>query len=265
MTVAVWLKLAKRINELLAGDVAGIVVTHGTDTMEETAYFLNLTVRSAKPVVLTGSMRPATAISADGPLNLLEAVSVAASPDAAGRGVMVVMNGTIDGARSVTKTNTLRADTFKSPEIGCLGYVVQGKPVFCRESSRRHTAASEFDVSGLDSLPKVEIVYSYADASPDATLGVLAGKPKGIVVGGVGNGLVFGAVEKVLEQARREGVAVVRSSRVGTGVVTREAEDDAKGFVAADNLTPQKARVLLMLALSKTSDIHVIQKMYLVY
>lgn len=197
--------------------------------MEETAYFLNLTVRSADPVVLTGSMRPATAISADGPLNLLEAVSIAASPEAAGKGVMVVMNfRTIDGARTVTKTNTLRADTFKSPEM-VVWLCGRGKPVSCRESSRRHTAASEFDVSGRDFLPKVEIVYSYARHLPRRDAGRVGGEAQGIVVGGVGNGLIFGAVEKVLEQARRDGVVVVRSSRVGSGVVTREDEDDARG------------------------------------
>lgn len=265
MTVAIWIKLAKRINEILAGDVDGIVVTHGTDTMEETAYFLNLVVKSKKPVVVVGSMRPATAISADGPLNLLEAVAVAASPSSVGKGVMVALNGSINGARDVTKTNTVEVDTFKSIDLGSLGYVVQNRPMFYKTSARKHTADSEFDIAKLDELPKVEIVYSYVNAGPEAAQGVAAGKPAGIVSGGVGDGLIFGAVEKVLLDAQRAGVVIVRSSRVGTGVTTHEADDDSKHFVTADNLNPQKARILLMLALTVTKDAAEIQRMFDTY
>ena len=156
------LKLANRVNELLAhDDVQGIVITHGTDTLEETAYFLNLTVHSDKPVVLVGAMRPATAMSADGPMNLLNAVRVAVSKDAVGKGVMITMNDEINGARDVTKTNTTNVATFKAPELGVLGYVAGGKVKFYKESTRRHTTKSEFDVKGLTELPRVDIVYSH--------------------------------------------------------------------------------------------------------
>lgn len=265
MNVEIWLKLAKRINELLAGDVDGIVVTHGTDTMEETAYFLNLVVKSHKPVVVVGSMRPSTAISADGPLNLMEAVILAASPDAVGQGVMVALNGTINGARDVTKTNTVQVDTFRSVDLGYLGYIIQDKAFFYKSSSRKHTLDTEFDISKLESLPKVEIVYSYVNAGDDAVKGIVAGNPAGIVSGGVGDGLIYGAVEKILIDAAKTGVVVVRSARVGTGITTREADDATKQFVAADNLNPQKARVLLMLALTLTKDPDAIQKMFQTY
>jgi L-asparaginase len=265
MTVGIWLRLAKRINELLAGDTDGIVVTHGTDTQEETAYFLNLTVKSPKPVVTVGAMRPATAISADGPLNLLQAVAVAGSKEARGKGALLVMNGEINGAREVTKTNTLQPETFRSNDLGFLGYVVNNKPVFYRGSLRGHTAASEFDVRGLASLPKVEILYTYVDAGSDALNGILAGNPAGIVVAGMGNGSLFGAQCKILTEAAKKGVVVVRSSRTGTGMVTRVPADDEAGFVTADSLNAQKARILLMLALTKTKDVKEIQRMFDTY
>lgn len=266
MTIEIWLKLAKRINELLAGDVDGIVVTHGTDTQEETAYFLNLVVKSEKPVVLVGAMRPATAISADGPLNLLQAVAVAGSKDARGRGVMIILNGEINGARDVTKTNTTQVETFRSNDLGFLGYVVGNKPVFYRQTTRKHTANTEFDISGLTGLPKVEIVYNYVDPSLDALKGILAGNPAGIVSAGSGNGSLFNAFETELAAAAKKGIAVVRSSRVGTGVVTPEEKYDGKNnLLAADNLNPQKARVLLMLALTKTKDPKEIARMFRTY
>jgi L-asparaginase type II len=265
MRVAIWLQLAKRINELLASDVAGVVVTHGTDTMEETAYFLQLTVHSPKPVVLVGAMRPATAISADGPLNLLAAVIIAASQEAIGQGVLVAMDGDICGARSVTKTNTMRVGSFKSPDVGCLGYLVENRPVFYHAETRRHTFDSEFNLDGLKILPKVEIVYSYADAGPEAAMGVLAGNPAGIVSGGVGDGLLAAAVEKVLRQAARKGVVVVRSSRVGSGVTSHSANDGRNRFITADSLTPVKARILLMLALTRTDDRVYIQRLFSTY
>src|SRR6266403_3948274 len=158
-----WLKLAKRVNELLAqGDVDGIVITHGTDTIEETAYFLNLVVKSRKPVVIVGAMRPSTAISADGPINLYNAVILAGSKAAVGKGVLVSLNDQINGARDVTKTNTSTADTFRTPELGLLGYMQDNRPHFYRVSTRKHTADTEFDVSKLDTLPQVDIVYGYA-------------------------------------------------------------------------------------------------------
>ena len=164
MTNDHWLKLAKRVNELLAQkDVDGIVITHGTDTIEETAYFLNLTVKSTKPVVIVGAMRPSTAISADGPVNLYNAVTLAGSKDAVGKGVLVALNDQINAGRDVTKTNTSTADTFRTPELGFLGYMQDNKPHFYRQVVRKHTAEAEFDISNLDSLPQVDIVYGYAN------------------------------------------------------------------------------------------------------
>jgi L-asparaginase len=265
MTIDIWLKLNKRINELLKGDTDGIVITLGTDTMEETAYFLNLTVKSDKPVVLVGSMRPSTAISADGPLNLLQAVAVAGSPNAGKRGVLLVLNSQINGAREVTKTNTLQPETFRSPDMGLLGYVIDNKPVFYRDSLRRHTTNSEFDVSGLSSLPKVEIVYGYVQPGPEALRGIIASKPAGIVVAAAGDGSLYEEQEAILKEAAKKGIVVVRSSRTGTGMVTHEASDGPAGFVTSDILNPQKARVLLMLALTRTKDVKEVQRIFNTY
>jgi L-asparaginase type II len=242
------------------------VITHGTDTQEETAYFLNLTVKSKKPVVTVGAMRPATALSADGPLNLLQAVSVAGSKEAQGKGVFLIMNGEINGAREVTKTNTLQPETFRSNDLGYLGYVVNNKPVFYRTSLRKHTADSEFDVSKLTELPKVEILYTYVDAGLSALKGIVDGKPDGIVVAGMGNGSIATPMLAALKEAARQGIVIVRSSRTGTGMITfdpKKGDDD--GFVAADSLNPQKARILLMLALTKTKDPQQIRRIFATY
>ncbi|MDR3361718.1 MAG: type II asparaginase [Desulfovibrio sp.] len=265
MTIDIWLKLAKRINELLAGNTDGVVVTHGTDTQEETAYFLNLTVKNVKPVVTVGAMRPATAMSADGPLNLLQAVAVAGSKNAQNKGAMLIMNGEINGAREVTKTNTLQPETFRSNDLGFLGYVVNNQPSFYRASLRKHTADTEFDIKELNSLPKVEILYTYVDASPDALNGILAGNPAGIVVAGMGNGSLFTPQRKILEEAVKKGIVVVRASRAGTGQVTRVPADDAAEFVVSDNLNAQKARILLMLALTKTKNVKEVQRIFDTY
>ncbi len=265
LTMDVLLKVAKRVNELLAGDVDGVVITHGTDTMEETAYFMNLVIKSKKPVVLVGSMRPATAISADGPLNLLQAVAVAGSKEAVGKGVMVIMNGQINAARDVTKTNTLLPETFRSNDMGFMGYVVDSKPEFYRQPMRKHTADTEFDVRGLTALPKVEIIYGYLDAGLDALNGIIAGKPAGIVCAAVGNGSLATPYNDLLTKASKSGIVVVRSSRVGTGVVTPRSTDAEPGYLTADNLNPQKARILLMLALTKTKDPKEIQRMFKTY
>lgn len=268
MTPEVWLKIARRANELLASpEVDGLVITHGTDTLEETAYFLNLTLRSDKPVVLVGAMRPSTAISADGPANLYEAITLAASPQAAGKGVLVAMNDQVLDARGVTKTSTTSVATFRSPNEGPLGSVANGKVELTRTVLRAHTRASAFDVAKLDSLPRVEIVYGYAgDNSAQIDAAVKSGAA-GIVFAGVGNGNFNPAVEKALAEARQKGVAVVRSSRAGSGRVTLDGEvDDAKyGFVVADDLNPQKARVLLMLALTQTQDPQALQKLFFTY
>jgi L-asparaginase len=268
MTNEVWLKLAKRVNELLAQkDVDGVVITHGTDTIEETAYFLNLTVKSKKPVVVVGAMRPSTAISADGPINLYNAVTLAGSKEAQGKGVLVALNDQINAAREVSKTNTSTADTFKSPDIGMLGYMQDNKPHFYRMSTRKNTADTEFDVSKLDKLPRVDIVYGYANMDRVAMDADIAAGAKGIVQAGVGDGSVAAQMMPAFRDARQKGVVVVRSSRVGSGIVARngEANDDKEDLVVSDTLNPQKARILLMLGLTKTSDTKELQRMFYTY
>lgn len=256
MTHEIWLKLAKRVNQLLKDPkVDAVIVTHGTDTLEETAYFLNLVVKSDKPVILIGAMRPATAISADGPVNILNAVNLAASKDAKGRGVMVAMNDTINGARDLQKTNTLRVDTFQSPELGYLGYFEGGKPVFYKQSTRKHTTNSEFDVEGLTDLPRVDIIYSHVNDDGKMAQAAVANGSKGIVHAGTGNGSIHGNTEQALYDAAKQGVVVVRAARVPNGpTIESSPEWDEAGFVHAGTLSPQKARILLQLALTKTND-----------
>ena len=268
MTNEHWLTLAKRVNVLLAqSDVDGIVITHGTDTLEETAYFLDLVVKSKKPVVLVGAMRPGTALSADGPINLYNAVLLAANPDAAGKGVLVAMADQIHSARDVSKTNTSTPDSFKTTELGLLGYIQGNKPYFYRASTRKHTAETEFDISKLDKLPQVDIVYGYANVGPVALNALVAAGAKGIIHAGVGDGSLAATVKTALVAARKQGVMIVRGSRVGQGILARngEANDDELDFVAADTLNPQKARILLMLALTKTNDSKAVQKMFYTY
>jgi len=271
LTIANWLTLASRIQRILAEQpaVAGFVITHGTNTLEETSYFLNLTVRSDRPVVLVGSMRPATAISADGPLNLLNAVRTAASPDARGKGALIVMNDEILGARDTTKTNTLRVETFKAPELGLLGYVDDDKVAFYRASTKRHTAASEFDVASLTALPKVTVVYSYVDPDPALIRAAVAAGAKGIVFAGTGNGALATAEREAILEINKLPAAsrpvLVRSSRVGNGRVTATTQFEELGVIAADTLNPQKARILLMLALTKTTDLREVRRMFAEY
>ncbi|CAN7204902.1 type II asparaginase [Duganella sp. LjRoot269] len=263
-----WLVLAKRVNTLLAQpDVDGIVITHGTDTLEETAYFLDMVVKSHKPVVLVGAMRPGTALSADGPINLYNAVLLAASKEAIGKGVLVALNDQIQGARDVTKTNTSTLDSFKTPELGMLGYIQGNKAYFYHASTRKHTTDTEFDISKLDALPQVDIVYGYANVSPVALNALVAAGAKGIIHAGVGDGSLASKVLPSLTAARKQGVLIVRSARVGQGIVARngEANDDELDFVVSDTLSPQKARILLMLALTKTSDSKEIQRMFYTY
>jgi L-asparaginase len=263
-----WLKLAKRVNTLLAQtDVDGIVITHGTDTIEETAYFLNLVVKSRKPVVIVGAMRPSTALSADGPINLYNAVLLAGNKDAAGKGVLVVLNDQINAAREVTKTNTSTLDTFKAPELGLLGYMQDNRPTFYRQSTRRHTADSEFDVMQLDVLPQVDIVYGYANVNRIAIDAFMAAGARGIIYAGTGDGSLADSVKPALVEARKQGVIIVRSSRVGEGIVARNGEDndDQLDFVVSDTLNPQKARILLMLALTKTINTKDIQRIFYAY
>src|SRR4051794_13299635 len=216
----IMLKLAKRINELLpTSDVDGIVITHGTDTMEETAYFLNLTVKSDKPVVMAGSMRPSTAVSADGPLNMYNAVAVAADPNASGRGVLVVMNDWIHGAHSLTKTSTTAVQTFMSPLRGLVGIASYGKNDYYNTPTWKHTSESEFDVANVSHLPRVDILYAYSDMSGDLIDASVSNGAKGIVIAGVGNGNMNKTALEAAARAAKKGVIVVRSSRVVTGTV----------------------------------------------
>ncbi len=268
MTFAIMRTLSGRINELLRDDaVAGVVVTHGTDTMEETAFFLNLTVASAKPVVMTGAMRPATALSADGPLNLYNAVAVAADPAAAGRGVLVVMNDRIHGAHSLTKTNTTSVETFLSPISGLIGTVVYGETHYFRKPFRLHTCDSEFAPLGAVDLPRVDILYACADMPPDLVDCSVACGARGIVIAGDGNGNMNAATIQHAARAAGQGTVIVRSSRVPSGKVGRsvEIDDDRLKFIASDELNPVKARILLMLALLKKRSLNELQQLYYTY
>jgi L-asparaginase len=265
MTDAVWIKLARRLNAVLADPtVSGAVITHGTDTMEETGFFLNLVTKSDKPVVLVGSMRPATALGADGPMNLFNAVSVAVDPAARGRGVLVVLNDLVHFARESTKTNTTSLDTFHSPNRGVAGLVLFGKPRWFSKPTWKHTTESAFAGTIPDALPRVDIVYAHANVGPEHVQASLAAGAKGLVLAGVGDGNGTQALIDALAAAAKKGVVVVRSSRTNSGAVARnvELDDDKLGFVAAQELNPQKARVLLQLALVTTKDVKVIQQMF---
>jgi L-asparaginase len=271
ITLDNWITLANRINEIFALDanVPGIVITHGTNTLEETAYFLNLTVKYDRPVVLVGAMRPSNAISADGPLNLLNAIRTATSPEARGKGVLIVMNDEIHGARDVTKTNTYRVETFRAPELGYLGYADADRVSFYRASTKRHTVNSEFDVSGIKQLPKVEIVYSYVQPSELVLRALLPSGVNGIVFAGTGAGLISSFERSVLKAFLSSSTdarpVLVRSSRTGNGRVIAREDYDAMGMIPADTLNPQKARILLMLALTKTKDPNDIKRMFETY
>ena len=268
MSFEIMLKLAKRINELMSkNDVDGFVVTHGTDTMEETAFFLNLVVKGDKPVVMVGSMRPSTAVSADGPLNLYNAVGVAVDPNAKGRGVLVVMNDWIHAAHSLTKTSTTAIQTFMSPLRGVVGVATYGKNDFYNTPQWKHTSSSEFDVSDVNKLPRVDIIFACADMPADLIDASVANGAKGIIIAGVGNGNMNKASLDAAANAAKKGVIVVRSSRVATGSVGRNVEvnDDELGFIASDELNPQKARLLLSLALLKSRSKSDIQNLFTTY
>jgi len=266
MNIVTWLKLSKRINEIFKNNEAdAVVVTHGTDTQEETAYFLDLTVMYDKPVVLVGAMRPSTAMSQDGNRNLLDAVVVAASPESQKRGVIVAMDEKIFDARDVTKTSTTNLETFQSRNFGPLGLIYDGKVKYYYQSLRN--PAKKFDVTKLNSLPQVEIVYGYADANANSVYCISNSGPKGIVYAGMGNGNFNAPVGKALAEASKKGIIVCRSARAGSGRVTldNEVKDAELGFVVSDDLNPQKARVLLMLSLTETSDRAKIQQNFFEY
>lgn len=268
MSFEIMLKLAKRINELGASnDCDGIVITHGTDTMEETAYFLNLTVKTDKPVVLVGSMRPSTAVSADGPLNLYNAVAVAADPNAKNRGVLLVMNDWIHSAQTLTKVSTTAVQTFMSPIRGLIGTTAYGKNEYYRYPHNKYGSKSEFSVDGVTKLPRVDIIYADADLSPDLIDASVEKGAKGIVIAGVGNGNMNKASLEACARAAKKGIIVVRSTRVATGNVDRNVEvnDDQLGLVASADLNPQKARILLSVALLKPRKVDDIQRLYYEY
>jgi L-asparaginase len=252
MNDKVWLALAHRIREAFDKNEAdGVVVTHGTDTLEETAFFLDNVLGGDKPVVIVGSMRPSTAVSADGPSNLYQAIEVAADPRSHGRGVMAVLNDKISGARSVTKTNTTSIETFNSPDSGPIGYVdTAGGIRFMAQTAGLKRTTYELPTS--EGLPRVEIIYSHANMDAVPIEDAISHGAKGIVLAGVGDGNTSKQALDALEQAAKKGIIVVRSTRVGSGFVTRnvEVDDDKNGFVVSEDLNPQKARVLTQLLIA---------------
>ena len=261
------LRLGQRVSALAKqADVDGIVITHGTDTLEETAYFLNLTVRTNKPIVVVGSMRPGTALSADGALNLYDAVTVAASKDAAGKGVLVTMNDEIQSGRDVSKTINIKTEAFKS-QWGPLGMVVEGKNYWFRAPVKRHTNQSEFNIDTITALPQVDIVYAYGNVQPTAVNALVSSGAKAIIHAGTGNGSVADRMVKPLQDARAKGAVIVRASRVPYGFVLRNAEqpDDKYDWVVAHDLRPEKARILTMLALAKGASTQELQRMFWEY
>ena len=261
------LVLARRVSALVKqADVDGIVITHGTDTLAETAYFLSLTVHTDKPIIVVGSMRPGTALSADGALNLVNAVSVAAAADARGKGVLVTMNDEIQSGRDVNKDVNIKTGAFLS-QWGPLGMSVEGKNYWFRAPVKRHTNQSEFNIDQIQSLPPVEIVYSYGSVPPTAINAFAAAGAQAIVHAGTGNGSVADRIVPVLNDWRSKGTVIVRSSRVPYGFVLRNAEqpDDKYDWVVAHDLRPEKARLLTALALTKTKDTREIQRIFWEY
>jgi L-asparaginase len=254
--------LARHVEQVLGEpEVDGLVFVQGTNSIEETAYFLNLTVHTDKPVVVTGAQRPFTALSSDGALNLVNAIRVAGAPLARGKGVLVVTNDEINAARDVTKTHTYRLQTFRSRDLGVLGYADPDRIVFYRTPTRRHTAASEFDLSGVERLPAVDVLYVHAAARPELPRAAVDLGAEGLVIAGTGAGST-GAFRDTLAALAREGVIVVRSARVGEGRVVHDDNWQEPGMVAADNLNPQKAALLLALALTRTRDPEEVQRMF---
>lgn len=271
ITLKQWGELARRINTLFKEDpdLAGVVVTSGTDTLEETAYFLDLTVRSDKPVVVVGSMRNPSTLGYEGAANLLEGFRVAAEPAARGKGVLVVLNDEINSAREVTKTDALRLETFQSRAYGVLGVVDSDRVVFYRDVVKRHTKDSEFDVSQLDELPRVDIVMVYQGATGDVIKSMVDQGARGIIIASAGAGATSGTQGEGIQYAAGKGVFVVTSTRTGSGRIAARRRPATPGqqvyLIAAEDLAPVKARILLMLALTKTKDGNEIQRMFSEY
>jgi L-asparaginase len=268
MTLDQWVQLARRVNEVFDHDpgLTGAVITSGTDSLEELAYFLHLTVRTPKPVVLVGAMRNAGALGYEGPANLLDAFRVAASADSRGKGVLVVLNDEINSAREVTKTDALRVQTFQSRPYGILGVVDPDRVVYYREPLKRHTQKAEFDVSMLTSLPRVDIMMFYQGASSDLLRAAVDAGAKGIVIAVAGADLTGGSLAPGISYAERQGVMVVAATRTGSGRIAAQAANRVRdGMIGGEDLTPLKARILLMLALTRTQSPADIQRMFTEY
>ncbi len=268
MNSETWITIANKVNETLSQrSVDAVIVTHGTDTLEETAYFLNLVVKSKKPVILVGSMRPSTSLSADGAINLYNAVALAADDSAYNKGVLVLLNDEVYAARDVAKTHTTNVASFKAYNSGAIGDVHYGKVNLYYQPLRAHTSDSEFNIKKISALPKADIVYAYAGADATTIKHSVDEGAKAIILAGVGDGNIDRKSVEALIEAAKKGVLVVRSSHLGTGAVQPNVEinDDEYGFVTADNLSPQKARVLAMLALTKTNDVKKIREMFARY
>ena len=262
-----WLELAGIVHQLAAErpKLAGFVIPHGTATLEETAYFLHLVLKTDKTVVVVGAQRPASALSSDAGMNLLGAIRTAAAPAARGLGVLVALNDEIHSAREATKTSTYRLQTFRSPDFGLLGHIDGDGVQIYRRPQRRHAPDTEFDIAGLAGLPRVDIAYSYGGADATVVDALLAAGTRGIVSAGLAPGIATPLERAALERARDAGVVVVQSSRAGSGRVALRRYLDLAGMVAADNLNPQKARILLMLALARTRDVGEIRRMFALY
>lgn len=256
-------RVAKRLNELAADpSVDGIVVTHGTNTMAETAYYMNLTVQTDKPIVFVGSQRPWTGLSGDGPRNLYDAVRVAASKQAWGKGVLHCMNQFINTARDVDKTSAYRVDTFRGVDVGAIGFADPDKVVFYREPLRRHTTTSEFGGQDYQSLPKVEVAFAYRDAPAYLIDAMVANGAQGIVVEGTGAGSPTSGQTDAIKRAQEKGVVVVATARTQGGRVQDTPRRRESKIIPGDNLVPEKARILLQLALTKTTDLVEIKRIF---
>ncbi len=267
ITPADWLDLARTITKTADEDpeIAGFVVTHGTASAEETVYFLNLVLKIEQPVVVVGAQRPASAVSTDAALNLINAARTAADPASRGMGALLVLNDEIQAAREVTKTSTLRMQTFRTPDFGVLGQVDGDGVHYYRQPLRRRMPDTEFDILALDQLPRVDIAYCYAGADGAAIDAFTAAGAKGLISAAFAPGLLSPLQDKAFGEAADRGIVVVQSTRAGSGRVPGRARLLERNFVSADNLNPQKARVLLMLALTKTSDIAEIRRMFREY
>jgi L-asparaginase len=270
LTLDQWLQLARRIQGAFAGDadLAGVVVSGGTDTLEELAYFLHLTVRDERPVVVVGSMRNPSTLGYEGAANLLGAFRVATDPAARGKGALVVLNDEINSAREVSKTDALRLQTFQSRPYGVLGVVDADRVTFYRESLRRHTSRTEFGIGALETLPRVDILLVYQDAPGDLIRAAVDRGAKGLVLATAGAGATSGTQDEGIRYALERGVPVVITTRTGSGRIAAQrlgGSDPDAALIFGEDLTPLKARVLLMLALARTSDAAEIQRMFTQY